>query len=78
MRVVAEVIAEIVDDAALEQAALDAIDSTEFVVDGDTSTLNEVRESTRGEVRGDPLTALAWLADPDTMVRIPRGRGHQE
>lgn len=71
VKVIAEAIADIVDDAALESAALEAIDSAEFVVEGGESTLEEVRESVREEVRGDPFAALSWLADPCVMVEFP-------
>jgi hypothetical protein len=68
VKVTAEAIMEITDEAALEQATLDAIDSTEFLVN-EGSTVGEVRAEQRDEVRSDSVAAVRWLADPSSLVQ---------
>lgn len=69
VKVKAEVIFEITDEAALEQNILGEIDVTEFHVD-DGLTVDEVRATVRQEVSGDPVAAVDWLADPGGVLPV--------
>jgi hypothetical protein len=63
VKVTAEVIVEITDESALEQAVLTAIDAAEFCVD-DESEIEEARALERQDVLGNPVAAVGWVADP--------------
>src|SRR6266568_2603733 len=66
VKVTAEVMIEITDEAALEEAVLADIDETEFLA-GEGSTA-EARAAERDEVRGDPTAAVGWIADSFSVV----------
>jgi len=67
MKVTAEAIIEITDEAALELAVLADIDATDFQA-SDDSPAEQVRASEREQVAGDPTAALSWIADPFAIV----------
>jgi hypothetical protein len=67
VKLVAEAIVEIRDEAALEEAALKDVESTDFMVDGGTSA-EEARAQERESITGDPVSAVGWLAGPVWMV----------
>jgi hypothetical protein len=69
VKVKAEAIFEITDEAALEQNVLGEIDATEFHVD-DGLTVDEVRTTVRQEVSGDPVAAVDWLVDPGGVLPV--------
>jgi len=67
VKVTAEVMIEITDEAALEEAVLADIDETEFLA-GEGSTAEKARAAERDEVRGDPTAAVGWIADSFSVV----------
>lgn len=69
VKVKADAIFEIIDEAALEQNVLGKIEATEFHVD-DGLTVDEVRATVRQEVSGDPVAAVDWLVDPGGVLPV--------
>src|SRR5262245_37965300 len=67
VKVTAEAFVEIIDEEALEQAALADIDAAKFEPRGGL-TAEEARHEKRQQVRGDPAGALAWSANPLAIV----------
>ena len=67
VKVTVEAIAEITDQAALEQAVLAGIDAAGFHA-GEGSTAEEARAQERKQVPGDPVAAVGWIADPFSVV----------
>lgn len=68
MKVTAEVIVEITDEAELERAVLADIDAAEFSVVGDDMTVEDVRAFEREAVKGDAVAAVERLADPGGLI----------
>jgi hypothetical protein len=64
--VTAEVIVEVTDEAALEQAVLDDVDATEFHVEPGQS-LADARAEARLDVR-DLAGAIAWIANAEDII----------
>lgn len=70
--IIAEIVLDVTDPAALERAALAAIDVAEFGVVETGANVASVRDAEAEEVRGDPVAALSWLIDPErTVETIP-------
>ena len=67
VKVTVEAFVEVIDEAALEQAVLAGIDATDVHAD-EGSTAEEARAQERGEVLGDPVAAVGWIADPFSVV----------
>lgn len=67
VKVSAEVIVEITDDAALRQAVLEELANTEFSVDPG-ETLAGVRAAAQQDVKGDPACAVSWIATAEDMI----------
>lgn len=63
----AEVILEVTDEAALERAALDDVDATEFYVEPGESVA-DVRALARQDVQGDASSALGWIVHADGII----------
>ncbi|PZG22142.1 hypothetical protein C1I95_06020 [Micromonospora craterilacus] len=63
----AELVVEVTDHAALEQAALDDIDATPFRAPAGHSVA-DVRAEARQDVQGDPAGAVAWLVHVDDVI----------
>ena len=77
VKVTVEAIAEITDQAALEQAVLAGIDAAEFHAD-EGSTAEEARAQERKQVPGDPVAAVGRIADPFSVVPDLPGIGVYE
>lgn len=64
-----EVIVDITDEGALEQAAIADIETAEFSVSSEAGlTVAEVRQSEQGTVRGDPVAAVQWFVDSGAVI----------
>ncbi|MEU2610626.1 hypothetical protein ABZ570_03430 [Micromonospora sp. NPDC007271] len=67
VKVSAEVIVEVTDEAALEEAVLDDVDASEFSVEPGQS-LADVRAEVRRDIQGDPVAAVDWIADAAGII----------
>jgi hypothetical protein len=67
VKVMAEVVVEITDEAALERRALADIEAAVISV-GQGVNVEEVRAFEREAVTGDPVAAVERLADPGALV----------
>jgi hypothetical protein len=67
VKVSAEVIVEITDEAALEQAVLEELAVTQFSV-GPGESLADIRTEAQQDVKGDPAGAVSWIANADDMI----------
>lgn len=67
VKVTVEAFVEVIDEAALQQAVLANIDATDFHAD-EGSTAEEAGAQEHGEVLGDPVAAVGWIADPFSVV----------
>jgi uncharacterized protein (DUF2345 family) len=63
----AEVTVEITDTARLQQAALQQLDTAQFVPEADR-TADEIQAAARAEVEEDPTAALDWITDADAVL----------
>lgn len=72
MKVSAEVIVEITDEAALERAVLEELAITEFSVNPGEK-LADIRAEAQQDVKGDPAGAISWIAHADEMIPETRG-----
>ncbi|MFI0469167.1 hypothetical protein ACH347_34270 [Saccharopolyspora sp. 5N102] len=68
VKVTAEAIFEITDEAAVERAALDDIAQTSFV--SHETSVAEIAAEEQEHVRGDLTAAVSWLADPELMISL--------
>ncbi|MFF5074229.1 hypothetical protein ACFY2R_24255 [Micromonospora olivasterospora] len=67
VKVSADVIVEVTDEAALERAVLDDVDASEFSVEPGQS-LADVRAEVRRDIQGDLAAAVEWIADPAGII----------
>ncbi|MDZ5446541.1 hypothetical protein U2F26_28110 [Micromonospora sp. 4G57] len=67
VRVSAEVIVEVTDEAALEKAVLDEVDASELSVEPGQS-LADVRAEVRRDIQGDPIAAVDRIADAASII----------
>jgi hypothetical protein len=73
LKVSTDVIVEITDTAALEQRVLGQVDEADFSVGEGTSSADARAEARQGGLRGDPVAAIAWVADADAIVPATPG-----
>ena len=68
VKITTELIFRITDPAgALRQAAIDSVDSADFVSDGGKS-IEDARAEERSVVDGSPADAALWLSVPENML----------
>ncbi|WP_433294311.1 hypothetical protein ACQP2F_32780 [Actinoplanes sp. CA-030573] len=68
----AEVTVEVTDMAGLQQAALQRLNTTQFLPD-DRRSADEVRADARDEIEEDIAAALDWVTDADAILTVVDG-----